>query len=60
MKLCFPTTHNQGMESQVFEHFGSAPMFLLVDSKHVRSSNTQTVTKGTPTATVNLSELSQA
>ena len=33
MKLCFPTTQNQGMDSQVFEHFGSAPMFLLVDSQ---------------------------
>ena len=33
MKLCFPTTQNQGMDSQVFGHFGSAPMFLLVDSQ---------------------------
>ncbi len=33
MKLCFPTTQNQGMDSEVFEHFGSAPMFLLVDSQ---------------------------
>ncbi len=33
MKFCFPTTQNQGMESQVFEHFGSAPIFLLVDSQ---------------------------
>ena len=33
MKLCFPVTDNQGMDSQIFEHFGSAPMFLLVDSQ---------------------------
>jgi predicted Fe-Mo cluster-binding NifX family protein len=33
MKLCFPITDNQGMDSQIFEHFGSAPMFLLVDSQ---------------------------
>ena len=33
MKLCFPTTQNQGMESQIFGHFGSAPIFLLVDSQ---------------------------
>ena len=33
MKICFPTTQNQGMSSQVFEHFGSAPMFLLVDAE---------------------------
>ncbi len=33
MKLCFPTTDNQGMDSLIYEHFGSAPMFLLVDSQ---------------------------
>lgn len=31
MKICFPTTENQGLQSTVFEHFGSAPLFLLVD-----------------------------
>jgi predicted Fe-Mo cluster-binding NifX family protein len=33
MKICFPTAGNQGMESPILEHFGSAPMFLLVDSQ---------------------------
>lgn len=33
MKICFPTTHNKGLESRVFGHFGSAPMFLLVDKE---------------------------
>jgi len=33
MKLCFPTTEDLGLESVIFEHFGSAPMFLLVDSE---------------------------
>jgi len=32
MRICFPTANNLGLESPVFEHFGSAPMFLLVDS----------------------------
>lgn len=32
MKICFPTTRNQGLESEVFGHFGSAPLFLLVDT----------------------------
>lgn len=32
MKLCFPVENNQGMASTVFGHFGSAPMFLLVDT----------------------------
>jgi len=31
MKVCFPVAHNHGLESQVYEHFGSAPGFVLVD-----------------------------
>ena len=33
MRFCFPITSNQGMDSHVFSHFGSAPLFLLVDSQ---------------------------
>jgi predicted Fe-Mo cluster-binding NifX family protein len=33
MKICFPVKCNDGMESKVFDHFGSAPMFLMVDAK---------------------------
>lgn len=32
MKVCFPTSENQGLESQVYGHFGSAPGFVLVDT----------------------------
>lgn len=32
MKICFPTTCNEGLDSAVFGHFGSAPMFLVVDT----------------------------
>ncbi len=32
MKICFPTTRDLGLESPVSRHFGSAPLFLLVDS----------------------------
>ena len=32
MKICFPVTENKGLESPVYGHFGSAPMFLLVDA----------------------------
>jgi len=32
MKICFPVSRNDGLESQVFGHFGSAPRFVLVDS----------------------------
>ena len=31
MKVCFPIHDNQGLASQVFDHFGSAPEFLIVD-----------------------------
>ena len=32
MKVCFPVQKNDGLASPVFNHFGSAPIFLLVDS----------------------------
>lgn len=32
MKICFPVSENQGLASQVFNHFGSAPEFVVVDS----------------------------
>ncbi|MDD2899792.1 MAG: NifB/NifX family molybdenum-iron cluster-binding protein [Desulfuromonadaceae bacterium] len=31
MKVCFPVDVNQGLASQVFNHFGSAPEFIVVD-----------------------------
>ena len=31
MKIAFPTQSDQGMDSTVFGHFGSAPCFVLVD-----------------------------
>jgi predicted Fe-Mo cluster-binding NifX family protein len=31
MKVCFPVAENQGLDSQVFNHFGSAPEFVIVD-----------------------------
>lgn len=32
MKLCFPVTKNEGLESTVYDHFGSAPSFVVVDT----------------------------
>lgn len=31
MKVCFPVQRNDGFESKVYGHFGSAPMFVVVD-----------------------------
>ena len=33
MKVCFPVKANQGLESSVFNHFGSAPVFVVVDTE---------------------------
>ena len=32
MRIAFPVQHDLGIESVVFNHFGSAPAFLIVDS----------------------------
>jgi len=31
MKVCFPVQTNEGLESRVYNHFGSAPAFVVVD-----------------------------
>ncbi len=33
MKICFPVWKNEGLESKVFNHFGSAPFFIVLDTK---------------------------
>lgn len=33
MNICFPTTKDNGLESRVSAHFGSAPYFIIVDSE---------------------------
>lgn len=32
MKLCLPVTKNNGINSPISEHFGSAPYFVIVDT----------------------------
>ena len=41
MKVCFPVQKDEGIESQVYNHFGSAPVFIVVDTeeKGVRTVN---------------------
>ncbi|MEW5744643.1 MAG: NifB/NifX family molybdenum-iron cluster-binding protein [Nitrospirota bacterium] len=31
MNVCFPVQKDEGLESTVFNHFGSAPLFVVVD-----------------------------
>ncbi len=33
MKICFPVQENNHLESKVFNHFGSAPLFMIFDSE---------------------------
>jgi predicted Fe-Mo cluster-binding NifX family protein len=32
MKVCFPVSEGTGLESKVYGHFGSAPVFIIVDT----------------------------
>jgi predicted Fe-Mo cluster-binding NifX family protein len=32
MKICIPVNEDQGLQSEVCAHFGSAPAFLIVDT----------------------------
>lgn len=33
MKLCFPIQDDNGLSSSIFEHFGSAPQFLVYNTE---------------------------
>jgi len=32
MKICFPVQKYEGLASEVYDHFGSAPLFVVVDT----------------------------
>ena len=32
MKICIPTKDDHGLESRVYDHFGSAPFFAMMDA----------------------------
>ena len=38
MKVCFPVTHNNGMDSPIYGHFASSPLFLIIDTETCQSS----------------------
>ena len=41
MKICFPAETLQGMNSVVYEHFGSAPGFVIVDTQDMSAEEIQ-------------------
>lgn len=38
MKICFPVESDKGLTSEVFGHFGSAPFFIVFDTKENTTS----------------------
>ena len=53
MKVCFPVQKDEGVESQVYNHFGSAPVFIVVETeaKDVQHVETGTSIMSTAPAT---------
>ncbi len=43
MKICFPVELDKGLESEVYGHFGSAPVFVVFDTeaKSISTINNQ-------------------
>ena len=39
MKVCFPVESDKGLDSEVYDHFGSAPVFVVFDTE-IKSINT--------------------
>ena len=37
MKIAFPAQENKGLESTVYSHFESAPLFVVVDAENGES-----------------------
>jgi predicted Fe-Mo cluster-binding NifX family protein len=33
MKICFPVQKDEGIDSTVYNHFGSAPVFVVIDTE---------------------------
>jgi predicted Fe-Mo cluster-binding NifX family protein len=34
MRVCFPCVKNEGMDTVIYGHFGSAPLYLVVDTEN--------------------------
>lgn len=43
MKVCVPVQENKGLDSVAYDHFGSAPFFLIHD---LESNETQIIQNG--------------
>lgn len=48
MKLCFPVVTDEGMESKIYGHFASAPLFVIVDTLTRQSDVIANCDQGNP------------
>ncbi len=39
MQICFTVLRDEGLQSIVYDHFGSAPVFLIIDSETGKSKS---------------------
>ena len=53
MKVCFPVVKDEGLTSQIYGHFASAPQFMLVDTETKESSAIPNHDKSNPEAGCN-------
>ena len=53
MKLCFPVLQDQGLESILYGHFASAPLFLVIDTDTGKSLNIPNCDETAPEAGCN-------
>jgi predicted Fe-Mo cluster-binding NifX family protein len=53
MKVCFPVIADQGLQSTIYGHFASAPLFLEVDTDTGQASSIPNCDKSNPEAGCN-------
>jgi len=53
MKICFPAVANAGMASEIYGHFASAPLFVIIDTETRQSSTLNNCDRDNPYAGCN-------
>ena len=48
MKICFPVVTDEGMESTIYGHFASAPLFVIIDTLTQQSSSVANCDQSNP------------
>ena len=53
MKICFPVEIDAGIESTIYGHFASAPLFVIIDTETLQSSAVDNCDSANPFAGCN-------